>query len=128
MNDQALVRQKKFLNQAEFQSFESRRKAIIRGAIICFFSVGILAINNKLLHFEIRGLALVAIIVSFLASGLWTMIQMFQFKCPRCKATPMAKRMSLDGGTIESASFVALCPDKCGKCGVHFSIAGGDAA
>ena len=110
------------LTEAEHRKFASRRIAMTRGLVALFVLPVVLALNAKLLHFEIRGAAVAIIFAYAFGVGLWTMVQMFRFKCPRCGTTPMAKRLSFGGGVVESSSFVALSPKQCQKCGVKFSV------
>ena len=105
------------LTQAEYETFQAKRRGVIRGVIVAFSFVGVLAICTKLLHLEPHP----AVPFLFFPITIWLLFQMFKFKCPRCGTTPMTTRTSFGGGEVVVGNFVALRPKKCHKCGVAFA-------
>lgn len=105
------------LTQAEFDKFNAQRKRVIYGLIAAFSFAGLVVAANKLFTFVPHPAVVFLFCVPI---TLWTLIQMFKFKCPSCGTTPMTTRASLGGGEVEVGSYVALRPKKCHKCGVLF--------
>lgn len=51
---------------------------------------------------------------------LWGLVQMFRFKCPRCKTVPMIRTVAIGEDGVDVGTMVALAPKQCRKCHVHF--------
>lgn len=112
------IRPQEPLTRAESDKFQSQRKRVTLAGVAVLSFAGVMAINQKFFRLEIN------VLVIFACVGvitIWGLIQMFKYKCPRCGTTPMMTRPSFGGGDVEVASFVALRPKKCFKCGVSFA-------
>jgi len=106
------------LSREEYERFETLRKRVLFGGCVVFAYAVCVAIMVNLFHFEPN---LFIIMVSFPIPTIWTLFQMFKYKCPRCGTTPMVKRLSFGFGEVEAGSYVALSPKKCLKCSVLFA-------
>ena len=106
------------LSEPQYEMFQAQRKRVIGGVLAIFAVVGVMVISQKLLRLEFHPAVHFAL---FVPITLWTMIQMFKFKCPQCGVTPMMTRPSFSSGEVAVTGYVALRPRTCHKCGVSFA-------
>lgn len=109
---------KEHLSQAEYKDFQSRRTRVVVGFCAALSYALLLAVLKHTLHVE-PNLAL--LLACGFAIGIWVLLQLFGFKCPRCGTIPMMTRTSFGTGNAAVTGFVALRPKKCLKCGVRFT-------